>query len=146
MAKVSQLPKRSTDKRSAENFDSTQAVTEAIKILLSHLGAGDREKVIDELIAFVRPIPIERAGDVLGAIVRFLRPRQELSVEDLKTAVKEAGFEAKPKEVYNAVGYLTRKGHMRRVGYGRYVVDGVEIVTADDIGGESSRHEDGYRL
>jgi predicted transcriptional regulator of viral defense system len=67
-------------------------------------------------------------------------------MDELKARIKEQGIEAKPKEVYNAVGYLAKRGHIRRVGYGRYIVDGIEVVTADDLGGAPSRHEDGYKI
>ncbi|MGO7116265.1 hypothetical protein [Rhizobium leguminosarum] len=105
-----------------------------------------REAILAAISEYVRPIPVERAGDVLGTVVRFVQRKQEVTVEDVKEAVREAGLDVAPKEVYNAIGYLTRKGHMRRVGYGRYIIDGVEFVTSDDFGGAPSRHEDGYKI
>lgn len=118
---------------------------ESIKLLLSTLSQEDRERVLEEIEQYIRPVPVAKAGDVLGAIVKFLPKSGTLTVDDFKTAVKRTGIEAKPKEVYNAIGYLTRRGHIRRVGYGRYIVDGIEVVTSDDLGSENSRHEDEYR-
>lgn len=83
----------------------------------------------------LRPIAAPRAGDVLEAIVKLLPRKPTWTVGDIKQEVSAKGVSASPKEVYNAVGYLTRMGHMRRVGYGRYVVDGMEVVTSDDLGG-----------
>jgi hypothetical protein len=83
---------------------------------------------------------------VLGVIVRLFPQNESWTVEDLKRRISERGIEANQKQVYNAVGYLNRKGHIRRIGYGRYVSNGIEIVTSEDLGGPSSRHEDGYRL
>ncbi|MBB3570785.1 hypothetical protein [Rhizobium sp. BK491] len=125
---------------------SSRSVADTIKFLLENLPHDDREAVLAEITDFVRPIPVERAGDVLGVIVKFAQRNQSISVQDVKAAVKQAGIEAKPKEVYNAIGYLTRKGHIHRTGYGRYIVDGVEIVTSEDLGGATSRHEDAYRV
>ncbi|WSG95379.1 hypothetical protein U8P76_23720 [Rhizobium johnstonii] len=144
MKKIATFPKAKTTSRPPSA--STESIGETIKFLLLNLDPTEREKILDELTQAFRPISVERGGEILGTIVRFLQPKQEVTVEDLRTAVKDAGLEARPKEVYNAIGYLTRKGHMRRVGYGRYVVDGVEIVTSEDIGGAPSRNEDGYRI
>jgi hypothetical protein len=89
----------------------------------------------------IGPIPAPRAGEVLGTIVRLFRRGGDWTVHDLKRAISERGVEASSKEIYNALGYLARKKKIQRIGYGRYVVDGVEVVTADDLGGPPSRHE-----
>ncbi|MCZ3380404.1 hypothetical protein [Rhizobium sp. AG207R] len=123
----------------------SQTIAEQIKALLENVSQEDREAILGSVAEFVKPIPVERAGDVLGVVVRFVQRQQEVTVDAVKEAVRDAGLQASPKEVYNAIGYLTRKGHMRRVGYGRYTIDGVEYVTSDDLGGDSSRHEDAYR-
>lgn len=123
----------------------SQNITEKIKALLERVPQEGREAILESITEFVKPIQVERAGDVLGVVVRFVQRKQEVTVDAVKEAVREAGLKASPKEVYNAIGYLTRKGHMRRTGYGRYMIDGVEFVTSDDLGGASSRHEDEYR-
>lgn len=146
MAKLTKISPRKEPARSAELFGSPKSIADAIKFMLANLSEGDREAVLAEITEFVNPISIERAGNVLGVIIKFAQKNHQLTVDNLKEAVREAGLVVKPKEVYNAVGYLSRKGHIRRVGYGRYVVDGIEIVTSEDIGGAPSRYEDGYRL
>jgi hypothetical protein len=111
------------------------------------LSEEDRQDVLDQLIEILRPIPTPRAGDVLDAVVRLLPRKKDWSVQDIREGVAEKGVSANPKEVYNAVGYLVRKGHMRRIGYGRYVVDGgTLIVASDDFGGPTASHEDAYRV
>ena len=77
--------------------------------------------------------------------MRLLPLQKSWTVEQLKQSIDEQGVSATPKEVYNAVAYLTRRGRITRVGYGRYLVDGMEVVTSDDLGGTSARHEDEYR-
>ncbi len=82
---------------------------------------------------------------MLGTIVRLLPERRDWTVEELKQEIDQQQVEASKKEVYNALGYLTRTGRIQRVGYGRYVVDGAELTTIDDLGLPSTRHEDEYR-
>jgi hypothetical protein len=118
-------------------------VTHSVFLALSE---QDREDVLDELIEQLRPIPTPRAGEVLDAIVKLLPRRKDWTTQDLKEGVTEKGVSANPKEVYNAIGYLVRKGHMRRIGYGRYVVNGTVVVASDDFGGQTTSQEDGYRV
>jgi hypothetical protein len=122
-------------------------VSRAIEKLIRQFARPEeQDEVLRRVTDRLRPIPAPRAGDVLEALVISLPRRREWTVEEIKTELVERGVSAKPKEVYNAIGYLARKNHIRRVGYGRYVVDGVEVVTSDDLGGENSRHEDAYRV
>lgn len=111
---------------------------ELIETLLSSLPKADRARFVRSLTATIKPMSGPRAGEVLGEIVRLLPQRQSWTVAELKQTIDERGITASPKEVYNAVSYLTRKGHIRRVGYGRYLIDGVPVVTADHLGGQPS--------
>jgi len=120
-------------------------VVSAIKTLIAGLPRPEQERVLAELNKLVRPIPAPRAGEVLGAIVRLLPGRRDWTVDDLKRCIDAESVEARPKEIYNALGYLVRTGRIRRVGYGRYIVDGAELTTVDDLGLPSTRHEDEYR-
>lgn len=78
----------------------------------------------------------------MGAVIRLLPSKTEWSVDDLKQRVESEGVVARPKEIYNALGYLTRKGRIRRIGYGRYLIGGAELITSDDLGGEPARYDD----
>ena len=146
MSKLVPFPSKPSDSQPLGADVSAQSVFDAIKTLVSGLSPDDRSRLLREITEIVVPIPAPRAGEVLGAIIRLLPSRKAWTIEELKQCVAERGVEAEAKEVYNAVGYLARKGHIRRVGYGRYVVDGVEVVTSEDLGGPSSRNEDGYRI
>jgi hypothetical protein len=123
----------------------TRGVIDSIKALLALLPPDERDRALQEITETIKPFPPARAEKVLGKILQFPRDKS-WSVDELKDKIAACGIEAKPKEVYNAVSYLARKGHIRRIGYGRYVVDGIEITTPDDLGGPPSRHEDGYKL
>jgi hypothetical protein len=120
-------------------------VIDSIKHLMSLLGPVEREQVLKELTRASNFFPPAKAEEVMGTIIKLFPRDRAWSVAELKGKIAEHGIEAKPKEVYNAIGYLNRKGHIKRVGYGRYVIDGVEIATSDDLGGASTRHEDEYR-
>ena len=65
------------------------------------------------------------------------------TVDDLKKTIEKAGVDAKPKEIYNAIGYLTRRKHIQRISYGRYIVDGAYIETSEDLGADI-RNEESY--
>ena len=127
-----------------ETTANRQKIADAIKLLLSTLPPEEQESVVREITEEIRPIPAPRAGQVLGAVLRLLprRRTEEWTVEDIKQGVAEQGVPASDKEIYNSLGYLTRKKRIRRVGYGRYLVDGGLLVTADDLGGEPVRYED----
>ena len=75
-------------------------------------------------------------------MARILIHRVKWSVPEIKEKMAEHGVSAAPKDIYNAIGYLARRGYVRRVGYGRYVVDGAMLTTAEDLGGEPNRYED----
>ncbi len=139
-----------TPDKPCTTYDSAEAhsqgVADSIKALLKLLPPQERERVLREITETLRPFPAAKAEKVMGTIVRLFPRDKSWTVEELKEKIAESGIDARPKEVYNAVGYLARKGHIHRIGYGRYIIDGVEIITPDDLGGPSSRHEDGYRL
>jgi hypothetical protein len=126
------------DDRARANFD-------AIRTLIGNLSRDEQDRILAELLEILRPIPAPRAGELLGVVVKFLPQRKDWSVDEIRRRIEEKGIGATSKEIYNAIGYLNRKGHVRRVGYGRYVVQGVEVQTSDDFGGATTRHEDAYR-
>lgn len=119
--------------------------------------AEKRFAAIAELIRTLKPEDQQRLArelnDMLGAsmrppgvvlsLVRKLLPQQpEWTVAELKKNVDQHGLNASAKELYNVLGYLTRKRQVTRIAYGRYLVGGYPVETADDLGGERGRHED----
>lgn len=133
MAKITQIPSpadHALDQRTEKIFD-------AIRTLLDALSPAEQERVLRA----VRPSATPRAGEVLGAVVRLLPSKSEWTVGEIRQDVASAGIKATAKEIYNAIGYLRRRGHVERRGYGRYIVAGVGIVTSDDLGGEPARDE-----
>jgi len=112
-----------------------------LKTLLVSLPEAEKQKVARELLKTIGTPDAPKAGEVLANVILLMKQRPKFTVSEVKQHIEERGG-ASPKEVYNALGYLTRTGRLRRVGYGRYVVDGVEVSTSDDLGGERDRLED----
>jgi hypothetical protein len=117
-----------------------------INTLIDSLPEQIRDRLKREFADELRSADAPRAGEVLGTIIRLLPKKKDWSVAELKQQVDDRGVEATDKEIYNAIGYLARKGQMRRIGYGRYYYNGVVVEGPDDFGGESARHEDAYRV
>jgi hypothetical protein len=124
----------------ASTRSSTTA--DAILSLFAILSTEDQERIFKQIKTIVRPIQAPRAGEVLGAIVRLLPRRKSWAMPDIKGGIAREGVQASPKEIYNAIGYLTRKGRIKRVGYGRYIIDGAMLETLEDIGIEPGRSDD----
>lgn len=133
MSKVALFPTPSSSDSSGGS--RAEELARAIKTLLDPLPSAEQEQVIRKLSEALRSDAVPKAGDVLNTIVRLLPKQRDWSVQAIKKEVESHGIEASSKEVYNAIGYLTRKGRIRRVGYGQYVVDGVQVTTSDEFGG-----------
>ena len=117
-----------------------------IRTLVDTLPAPAKDQFIRDIADKARPMSASRAGEVLNTIVRLLPQQKDWTVAELRRQIDEQGITASPKEIYNAIGYLTRKGRVTRVGYGRYLIEGVGMIaTSDDFGGATARHEDEYR-
>lgn len=112
--------------------------------LLETLTPGEKQAVLRRITDALRPIRTPNAGDVLGVVVQLMPRTGTWTVDDLRRTIEKSGVEAKPKEIYNALGYLTRRKHIQRISYGRYMVDGAMIETDEDLG-ESNRYEEAYQ-
>lgn len=122
--------------------ERVERLVQAARTLIAELPPAEQERIFSELRKKLRPISAPQAGDVLGAIVRLFPRRPEWTVDGLKRDVQEEGISANAKQIYNALGYLKRKGKIQRVGHGRYIVDGALLETLEDLGaGPPTRHE-----
>ena len=120
-------------------FDArTENLFATIKTLIRELPRTAQEHLLIEITEMIRPIPAPRAGEVLGTIVHLLGDRSDWTVQELKQEIVKRGVEASAKEIYNALGYLTRKGKIQRIGHGRYLIGGIQVCTSDDLGGPPS--------
>jgi hypothetical protein len=140
---VDVVPFSDRDEAPVESVDADrQRFVDAIKLLLRALPPEEQERILQEIIEAVRPVSLPKAGQLLGAIIQFLPRRKNWTVEAIKQEIASRGISAKAKEIYNSLGYLTRKGRIRRVGYGRYLVEGALLETADDLGLPPARDEE----
>jgi hypothetical protein len=138
MSKAEQFHPDSRNSESDPSYRATQAIVSAIETLIDGLSPIEKERVLRNVTEKLRPIPVPQAGDVLGIVVQLLPRDRQWTVAELKQRVEQQGVPVAAKEIYNALGYLTRKRHIRRVGYGRYIIDGIPVVTADEFGGQPS--------
>jgi len=141
MSNVARLPNASSKSIVPQETVLAQQTLALVKTLLSSLPEAERDLVARELLKVVGTPDSPKAGDVLSSVVSLMKRRDEFTVAEVRQHVEDR-VGAAPKEIYNALGYLTRKGRLKRIGYGRYVVDGIGLSTSDNLGGEMDRHED----
>jgi hypothetical protein len=122
--------------------ERAEKIASVVRTLIAELPEDEQQRLLDELRKKLHPISAPQAGDVLSAIVRLFPKRREWTVDELKKDVRAQGVRAEDKNIYNALGYLTRKKKIQRVGHGRYMVDGGLLETIEDLGvGPPTRHE-----
>jgi hypothetical protein len=109
-----------------------ESVVSAIKVLFSALSPEQQDHARAQLFPNSSPPP--RAGEVLGTILKLVRPGEQFTIDDVKKSVEAEGIQATAKAIYNSLGYLTRKHKITRIGHGRYMIDGAgELMTLDQL-------------
>lgn len=110
-----------------------------IRVLVDALTPTSRAQLARELSKYAENLS---PTGVLAEVIRLFPLGNEVTAAELRQKLAEQGVNAAPKEVYNSISYLSKIGALRRLGYGRYTVHGMQISTSDDLGGERDRHED----
>jgi hypothetical protein len=141
MVEATRLARGAAAAHDSQLTPRVEVTVDEIRALLRDLSPGEQKEVLTQIEALLRPIPAPRAGNVLSAVVRVVSSRKEWTVSEIKSEVVAQGVKASDKELYNAVGYLTRGKHLKRVGYGQYLFEGGLLCTSDDLGGEPARYE-----
>lgn len=116
----------------------TEAIISAILMLVNGLSEVEKASVLRQLIDKLRPVALPRAGDVLSAVIDLLPKERSWTVREVKERVEAQDAKISDKEIYNAIGYLARKQHIERLGYGRYRIAGIVVHSTDDLGGQPS--------
>src|SRR4051794_35920181 len=101
MSNISPI-KKEVDPTPARLDPRSESIAATIKVLFGELPVDQQQNLLTELTEILRPIPAPKAGDVLGAIIRFLPRKREWTVDDVKRNVDATGVSASPKEIYNA--------------------------------------------
>jgi hypothetical protein len=141
MSNGAPIPPSKRESADAAGDQRAEKIASAVRTLIAELPEAEQHRLLDELRKKLHPISAPQAGDVLSAIVRLFPKRREWTVEELKRNVRAQGVQAEVKEIYNALGYLTRKRKIQRIGYGRYIVEGIPFHASDDFGGAPSWSE-----
>jgi len=128
-------PQNSVDDAYAES------VVTAFKALLAGLSPDQQERVRAAIFQAFPQNSTPRAGQVLGTILKLVPRDRAFTIEEVKKKIEAEGIQATVKAIYNALGYLTRKQKIQRIGHGRYIIGGMSIVTSDELGGAPSREE-----
>jgi hypothetical protein len=123
-----------TDGSTPDELSASDARPYEIAVLLTQVMAGfkltdfERELVLQKMNELNLTISAPRAGKTLGAVVDYVRREKHagetISLEEVRAALGRNEIQATPKEIYNALGYLTRKKHIENIGYGQYRVSG----------------------
>lgn len=94
-------------------------LVKAVLTLLEVMSTEERASVLRHMETLGLPLTT-RSGSVLRLVGGLFAPGIVLRVPDAVAACQLARPETSEKEVYNALGYLTRRHQIRRVGQGRY--------------------------
>jgi hypothetical protein len=119
-----------------------ESVLTAFKALLAGLSPEQQERVRAALFKSFPQNSTPRAGQVLGTILKLVPRDRAFTIDEVKKSIEAEGIQATVKAIYNALGYLTRKHKIHRIGHGRYSIGGMPVVTSDELGGEPSRDEE----
>jgi hypothetical protein len=119
-----------------------ESVVTAFKALLAGLSPEQQERVRAALFKSFPQNSTPRAGQVLGTILKLVPRDRAFTIDEVKKSIEAEGIQATVKAIYNALGYLTRKHKIQRIGHGRYSIGGMPVVTSDELGGEPSRDEE----
>lgn len=142
MSRITNFPASERQSRSDPDDSVSLERLSAIKSLIKTLSREEQEHLLRYLTELIGETQLRR-GDVLGVIAHILPRQKDWTVGEIKQrVVEEHGLPASSKEIYNALGYLSRTGRLQRVGYGQYIFNGVMMTTSEDFGGEVGRHED----
>ena len=130
MAEAKRLPAAPTDL----DEERDAAVMKAVMTLLDTLPEARRQIVMQKLSSSAKPIAARKASDMMGIVLSFIKQKQSWSVSQIKKEILQQHSNTDPKEIYNTVNYLAKSGRIRRVGYGKYVIDGNLVVSSDALG------------
>lgn len=141
MAEIQPTNRLDTPQNALDDAHAESVVT-AFKALFAGLSPDQQERVRAAIFKSFPEETTPRAGQVLGTILRLVPKDRAFTIDEVKKRIEAEGIHATAKAIYNALGYLTRKQKIERIGHGRYMVGGMLVVTSDHLGGAPSRDEE----
>ncbi|KQT59956.1 hypothetical protein ASG52_19720 [Methylobacterium sp. Leaf456] len=106
------------------------SIVRACALLIDAMNHDEREAVAAHL-ASQRAAPLPLASDLLRFVGGLFSPGADLRVGDIVAAAQERDPTVTQKQVYNALGYLTRRHAIRRLKQGRYAAATAQPATTE---------------
>lgn len=138
MAHPALTPDRSPD----DEDERDAAVMRAVLTLLDTLPEARRQLVLQKLSNSSKPVSTRKSSEVTGIVLKFIQNKKSWSVNEVKNEILQHHADTNPKDIYNTVNYLAKTGRIKRVGHGRYMIDGNLVVSSDAFGEEPFRNDD----
>lgn len=138
MAQVSQIPNPS----SSADDERDAAVMKAVLTLLDTLPEARRQLVLQKLSAGTKPVSSRRSGEVMGIVLNFIQNKKTWSISQVKDEILQQHTDANPKDIYNSINYLAKTGRIKRIGHGKYMIDGNLVVSSDPLGEDPFPNDD----
>lgn len=110
------------------------AVMKAVLTLLDTLPEARRQMVLQKLAASSKPVSTRKSNETMGIVLDFIRGKRNWSISEVKEEILQHHAETDPKEIYNTINYLAKTGRIKRIGHGKYMVDGNLVVSSDTLG------------
>lgn len=130
MAQVTPIPTASGEPEDERDA----AVMRAVMTLLDTLPEARRQTVLQRLSASARPVAFRKSSDMMGIVLDFIKGKKSWTVGQIKDEILQQHTDVNPKDVYNTVNYLAKSGRIRRIGHGKYMIDGNLVISSDQLG------------
>ena len=102
---------------------------------INSIPLADRVEVFEQVADLAPAKPPQRGKAVLENVVELFKQKTEWSAAEALKALAAGGEPPDAKKVYSALTYLKDMKLLRRVGYGRYMVEGGGLITTHDVEG-----------
>ncbi len=119
----------------SDNADpEVELAANVLKSALTGVPVQKRAAVVERLTEMLAPMKAPKRGNpVLNNVVDLFKQRAEWTAGEVVAALKEKGVPAQSKQVYGALTYLSGAKILRRVGYGKYLIEGGALMITHDM-------------
>lgn len=102
---------------------------------INSIPLADRAEVFEQVSDLAPAKPPQRGKAVLENVVELFKQKTEWRAADAVTELMTRGITDDPKKVYSALTYLSGMKVIRRLGYGRYLVEGGGLLVTTELEG-----------